>query len=165
MLAGCGSDDQEPSARAPTSAEEAAAGRDPVKVVARGAHLARESKNIRLLKIPRVGMLLVSCDSAGHSVTAFRMGDRRASSDLVVQRGDRVASASVDPGERFDPGFGGLQEGMELWRISEFTKAQAAIATVTVAARPLGSEWGEQRACAISAEARVFQSTAGTLTR
>jgi hypothetical protein len=91
------------------------------------------------------------------------MGDRTASSDLVVQRGDEVADAAIDPGERFDPGFGGFQDGIETWRISFFAKARAAIATITVAARRLGSEQPE--ACAISAEARVFQSARGTLTR
>jgi hypothetical protein len=164
-LAGCGNDGQGSPPRAPASGDAARAGRDPVQVVARGAHLGRGRKDIRLLKIPRVGRLLVACDNAGRSSTAFRLGDRTASSDLVVQRGDRVANAAVDPGERFDPGFGGLEAGIELWRISFFTKAQAAIATVTVAARPLGSEWGEQEGCAISAEARVFQSADGTLTR
>ena len=109
-----------------------------------------------------MGRLLVSCDAAGMSSTAFRLGDRTATSDLVVQRAEQVADAAIDPGERFAPDFGGFQNGIETWRISFFSKAQAAIATITVAARQLGSEKSE--GCAISAEARIFQSTRGTLT-
>ena len=110
-----------------------------------------------------MGRLLVSCDAAGLSSTAFRLGDRTASSDLVVERGDQVADAAIDPGDRFAPGFGGFQDGIETWRISFFAKAQAAITTITVAARQLGSD--EAEGCAVSAEGRVFRSARGTLTR
>ena len=163
MSAGCDGDDESPPAEEPASAKAAAADAEPVRVVARGAHIGRGRKDISLLKVPRVGTLLVSCDAAGLSSAAFRLGDRTATSDLVVQRGDQVADAAIDPGERFDPGFGGLRDGTEVWRIAFFAKAQAAIATITVAARRFGS--GELEACAISAEARVFQAALGTLTR
>ena len=160
MWAGCGDDGDVSPANAPG---RAAAERDPVRVVARGAHIGRGRTNVRLLRIPRVGRLLATCDAAGLSSTAFRLGDRTASSDLIVQRGDQVADADIDPGERFSPDFGGFQDGIETWRIAFFTKAQAAITTITVAARQLDSD--EAGACAISAEGSVFRSALGTLTR
>ena len=163
VSAGCGGDDDSPPADEGASARDATAAGDPVRVVARGAHIGRGRKDIPLLEVPRVGTLLVSCDAAGRSSAAFRLGDRTATSDLVVQRSDQVADAAIDPGERFDPRFGGFRVGMELWRIAFFSKAQAAIATITVAARRFGSE--ELEVCAISAEARVFRTAGGTLTR
>ena len=159
-MTGCGDDGGGGSpASAPASTP---ADGDPIRIVARSAHVGRGRENIRLLRVPRVGALLVSCDAAGLSSTAFRLGDRTATSDLVVQRGDEVAGDSIDPGQRFTPGFGGFEDGIETWRISFFAKAQAAIATITVAARQLGSEPPE--GCAISADARVFQSARATLT-
>jgi hypothetical protein len=159
-VAGCGDDsggDSPANARPSTPADG-----DPVRIVARSAHVGRGREDIRLVRIPRVGRLLVSCDAAALSSTAFRLGDRTATSDIIVQRGDQVADSAIDPGERFTPGFGGFEDGIETWRIAFFAKAQAAIATITVAARQLGAE--EPEGCAISADARIFQSTRGTLT-
>ena len=110
-----------------------------------------------------MGRLIVGCDAAGRSSSTFRLGDRTASSDLIVQRGDQVADADIDPGERFTPDFGAFTDGIETWRISFFTKAQAAITTITVAGRQLGTD--KAGACAISAEGRVFRSAQGTLTK
>ena len=160
-MTGCGAESGDGGSPANAPASTPPNG-DPVRIVARSAHIGRGRENIRLLRVPRVGALLVSCDAAGLSSTAFRLGDRTASSDLVIQRGDQVADAAIDPGERFTSGLGGFEDGIETWRISFFSKAQAAVATITVAARQLGSEKPE--GCAISADARVFQSARGTLT-
>ena len=136
---------------------------DPVRVVARSTHIGRGEIDVQLLALPGVGRLLVSCDDAGRWSTAFRAGRRTASADVVVERGAHKDDREIDPGERWAPRLEPAASGLEHWRIAEFAKAQAAVTTITVGARPSGA--GAAARCAISAEATAFASTAGTLTR
>jgi hypothetical protein len=153
-VSGCGQDDG-------GSAAESRA--NPGRVFARSAHIGRGRADVRLLALPGVGRLLVSCDDAGRWSTAFRAGRRAASADVIVERGTQVVNREIDPEERWAPSLESATSGVEHWRIAEFAKAQAAVTTITVAARPIGAD--EARQCAISADATTFASDAGTLTR
>ena len=94
------------------------------------------------------------------------MADRGATTaDVVVQRAHRVADGIVGPGERFVPWATGVGDGIEHWQLAEFSKARAGITTITVAMHALRDPADLRHRSAISAQASVFRSVAGTLTR
>ena len=132
-IVGCG--DANESATQDADARQATAGvtQPTTRVVARDARLPPGSSDVRMLRIPRVGRLLVTCDGEGRTTTAS------------------VALQSA-------PFTAGIQRA----QISAFAKAQVPVATLSVAARQLDPD--EYFGCAISAQATVFQSTAGTIT-
>ncbi len=82
--------------------------------------------------------------------------------DVVVDSAGQTADTVLDPGERFSPRGSGLEVGLEHWQFAEFAKAQAVVATIDVAIRPVGEDYSK---CAVSAKASVFSSVLGTLTR
>ena len=157
MWVGCGEESSGPSGSAETARPSAAA----AKTFARSARLTAGNRNRRLVSIPNVGRLLVSCGRDGGSAS-FAAHRLLPTADVVVQRGAQSAAGSLDPEERFSPSLGPVRRGVEQWQIAGFAKAQAPVATISVSYRRLSEP---HFACAISAHASLFRSAAGTLTR
>jgi hypothetical protein len=134
------------------------------RVVARGARVTLGRQEVRLLAIPRTGRLHVSCNRAGRSSATLHADHLLPSSDVIVETAGEAEYGRLDPDERFVPRADPFAAGIQRWQIAGFGKAQVPIATISVAARPLDPDI-EGAACAISAQAIVFQSTAGTVTR
>jgi len=133
------------------------------RIVARDARVTPERRGVRLLRIPRVGHLRVGCDGDGRTSTTLVASDLSATSDVVVETGGDAVHGKLDPNDRFTPSSGPFAVGIQRWQIAAFAKAQVPVATISVAARPLDPDV-EFAACAVSAQATVFQSTAGTIT-
>jgi hypothetical protein len=154
LLGGCGSDTR-------TAAPAAHGHASGTRVLVRAAHLHGGAHGVRLLAIPGLGRVLASCDTDGGARIAFVGGRLLASADAVVESGGDVAEGIIEPGVRFRPSFD-RGPRIEQWQIAEFSEAQAAVVTMTVAVRAVDPPPG---GCAVSVQATVSTPQAGTLTR
>lgn len=161
-VAGCGqADEGTTTAHDSKPMTGAAASGHGKTVYARAARLSRGAHDIELLSMPGVGRLLVSCDERGTTSTAFVAGRHTATADVVVESRGSTADRELDPAQRFAPRLARADSGVQEWSVAQFSQANAAITTMTVAIRPVTRSG---HACAVSSTALVVR-TAGTLTR
>jgi hypothetical protein len=119
------------------------------KVRAQDARLARGQKDVRLLALPKVGRVLVSCDAGGRPSAALVASRLLPTADVVV--GDQATT--LQPGRRFSPPPPTGSAQVQTWRIAPFAAADVRVTTIWVALRRLAP--GDVHACAASAQALV----------
>jgi hypothetical protein len=129
--------------------------------LARAARLSDQARDAVLLAMEDVGRLRVGCDASGRTRITFVSDLRLPTADVTVAQGQRTRAKVLNPRRRFEPFAPAARPVVQLWRIAPFAKAQARVATITVAARPLPR--GQAYSCAVSAQAAITL-TDGTLT-
>jgi hypothetical protein len=143
--------------------EEKARPRVPqAEVYAEDAQLSGGASRVRLLALPAVGELLVSCDADGTSSTAFKADRLLATADVVVASvGGESADGILNPRKTFT-GPPIPSPGVQTWSIAEFAEADVRPTVITVASREVDNGSGYR--CAVAAQATVGAPTT-TITR
>jgi hypothetical protein len=101
----------------------------------------RAGERTVLLRLDRVGRLIVSCDRKGRPASAFVAHRLLPTASLVVDRsGSNAFSDVIQPEQRFAPPPGKKRAVFETWQIAPFAKGDVRIATIWLALGPSAGE-------------------------
>jgi hypothetical protein len=94
-----------------------------------------------LLRLDRVGRLIVRCDGKGRPTSAFVAARLLPAASLVVDRsGSPAISEVIQPEQRFAPPATKRRAVFETWQIAPFTKGDVRIATIWLALGPAAGQ-------------------------
>jgi hypothetical protein len=114
----------------------------------------REGERVVLLRLNRVGRLIVSCDAKGRPASAFVADRLLPTASLVVDRsGSHAISDVIQPRQRFAPPLTRSRAVFQSWQIAPFAKGNVRITTIWLAMGPSAGQ--PFYACDASARAAV----------
>ena len=90
-----------------------------------------------LLRLDRVGRLIVRCDRKGRPASAFIADRLLPTASLVVDRsGSQAISDVIQPEQRFAPSPARRRAVFETWQIAPFAKGDVRIVTIWLGLGP-----------------------------
>jgi hypothetical protein len=148
LIGGCAGGDGETTSSRPAQAADSA-----TTHVARVTQL-RAGERAVLVRLDRVGRVIVSCDEKGRPSSAFVADRLLPTASVVVDRGGSpTISGVLQPNRRFAPPPTRMRATFETWQIAPFAKANVRVTTIWLA---LGPSAGEPfYACDASARAAI----------